>query len=336
MLNWITHIEWNNPWNLLLLLLLPAIWWKFKDTSSPFQNYLEYPSILYLPKKETFKAKLYKFSPKILYLALAIFIIALARPQYILREQKVDAEGIDIFLVMDLSSSMLSQDFEPNRLEVSKSVANDFIQKRSYDRIGLIGFAGEGFTQCPLTVDHLVLNSLLQQLDCGKLEDGTAIGMGLACAINRLKEDSVTASKVIILLTDGMNNVGEISPEVAAELAKLYNIKIYSIGVGTNGEAYSPIGRNPSGQYVFGMTPVTIDEALLTQISQSTGGKYYRATNKKQLTEIYKEIDRLEKTKITVQVFKRYDEEFKIFVIVGLILLLGFFIIHQYSNPLMP
>lgn len=226
-----------------------------------------------------------------------IFILAMARPQWVLREEKLKQMAL-IFLVMDLSSSMLSQDFNPNRLEVSKLVAKDFIDKRSYDRIGLVGFSGEGFTQCPLTVDHNVLNHLLGQLECGYLEDGTAIGMGLSTAVNRLKEDSLTSSKVIILITDGVNNAGEISPDLAAELAKVYKIKIYSIGVGSTGEAYSPIGRQANGEFVFGMAPVNIDEGLLSKISTYTGGKYYRATNTEQLKEIYGEIDALEKQKL--------------------------------------
>ena len=335
-MNWITHIEWNNPWGFLMLLVIPYLWWRFRNNTHKLGTYLNFPSLNQVPKSNSFKLRIFSFTPYLLYIALASFIIAFARPQYILRQEKVEAEGIDIFLVMDLSSSMLSQDFDPSRLEVSKLVAMDFVNKRSYDRIGLVGFAGEGFTQCPLTVDHLVLNNLLQQLDCGKLEDGTAIGMGLSCAINRLKEDSITNSKVIILLTDGVNNTGEVTPELAAEMAKLYYIKIYSIGVGSNGEAYSPIGRDPQGKYVFGMVPVTIDEGLLNQISNSTGGKYYRATNLTQLKDIYQEIDQLEKTKITVQIFKRYDEEYRIFVIIGFILLILYYFIHQILNPLMP
>ncbi|MEP7197869.1 MAG: VWA domain-containing protein [Saprospiraceae bacterium] len=335
-MNWISHIEWNNPWAFVLLLVIPIFLWYFRKSSKIPVAYLSYPTLEYLPKSNSLRLRIYRFLPFVSYCSLILFIIALARPQYILREEKIDAEGINIFLVLDLSSSMLSQDFEPNRLEVSKNVATDFLNKRSYDRIGIVGFAGEGYTQCPLTVDHLILNNLLKQLQCGRLEDGTAIGMGLATAINRLKEDSLTHSKVIILLTDGVNNAGDITPDLAAEMAKLYNIKIYSIGVGNNGEAYSPIGRNPNGDYVFGMVPVNIDEQLLTQISQSTGGKYYRATNLEQLKEIYSEIDRLEKNKITVQVFKRYSEEYRLFVLIGFILLITAYFLKRVLNPLMP
>lgn len=333
-MNWFSHIEWNDPVWLWLLLTIPVYIWYSRHNFYRHDAYLNFPELAYLSKKRSWKIVLYQNLNVFLWLAIIFYCIALARPQYILRQEKIDAEGIDIFLVMDLSSSMLSQDFDPNRMEVSKKVAIEFINKRSYDRIGLVGFAAEGFTQCPLTVDHLVLNNLLKQLDCGKLEDGTAIGMGLACAINRLKDDSLTKSKVIILLTDGVNNAGDISPDLAAEMAKLYNIKIYSIGVGSNGEAYSPVGKNPGGDYVFGMVPVNIDEGLLSQLSSSTGGKYYRATNLNQLKEIYQEIDQLEKTKVTVQVFKRHSEEFRIFVWMGMICLILFFILRNYLSPI--
>ncbi len=335
-MNWLTHIEWYNPWYLLLLLVIPILWWYFRNSFIKPNSYFIYSDTTRLIIKQTLTIKIYRFLPYLLFISLGFFIIAMARPQYILREEKIEAEGIDIFLVMDLSSSMLSQDFEPNRLEVSKSLAIEFMNQRYYDRLGIVGFAGEGFTQCPLTVDHTVLNNLINELQCGNLEDGTAIGMGLATAINRLKEDSVTQSKVIILLTDGVNNAGEVPPSLAAELAQTFKIKIYSIGVGSNGEAYSPIGKNPNGEYVFGLSLVQIDEQLLSEISTSTGGKYYRATNKEQLKEIYKEIDRLEKNKINVKVFKRNTEEFRVFVWIGSVLLGLFFLMRIILNPLMP
>lgn len=335
-MNWLTHIEWSHPWFLLLLLIIPLLIWNFRKTRNFFSNYLIYPDTRFISSANNWKIHLFKCLPYFMYAALAFFIVAMARPQYILREEKVEAEGIDIFLVLDLSSSMLSQDFEPNRLEVSKKLAIEFLDRRYYDRLGIVGFAGEGFTQCPLTVDHTILNSLVQEMDCGNLDDGTAIGLGLATAINRLKEDSLTQSKVIILLTDGVNNAGEISPQLASELAQTYKIKIYSIGVGSNGEAYSPIGRNSNGEYVFGMVPVNIDEQLLNQISAQTGGKYYRAANKEQLKEIYQEIDRLEKNKINVKIFKRNSEEYKVFVWIGIFFLLAFFILKHLITPLIP
>lgn len=336
-MSWFSHLEWESPWWLLALLVIPYLLWTYRGRTLGRQAvFLYYPDATLLGEGTGLRTRLYRYSPLLLHLALASVILALARPQYILRQEKIDAEGIDIFLAMDLSSSMLSRDFDPNRLEVSKAVAADFVSRRSYDRIGLVGFAAEGFTQCPLTVDHVVLNSLLGQLECGRLEDGTAIGMGLSCAINRLRDDSLTRSKVIILLTDGVNNAGDITPELAAEMAGLYGIRIYAIGVGSNGEAYSPVGKSMDGEYVFGMAPVNIDEALLTQLSESTGGKYYRATNPDQLKEIYQEIDRLEKTRITVQVFKRHSEEFRWFAGLACISVLMFVSLRLWLNPLMP
>jgi Ca-activated chloride channel family protein len=247
-------------------------------------------------------------------------IVALARPQLTLKEEQIKAEGIDIMLAMDLSSSMLAQDFKPDRLTVSKVVASDFVDKREYDRIGLSVFAGESFTQCPLTTDHRVVKDFLGGLTCGILDDGTAIGMGLASAVNRLK-DSEAKSKVVILLTDGVNNSGYIKPLTAAEIAREIGVRVYTIGVGSIGEAVSPISRRSNGTYVFGIARVEIDEALLAEIAQMTGGKYFRATTAEGLEEIYREIDRLEKTEMDIKVMRRYSEEFRFFLWLGLGLL---------------
>jgi Ca-activated chloride channel family protein len=328
-------MEWESPWFFLLLLVLPWIWYRLVRKSETTTNAIEFPSLNYFGQRSNWKSLAYKWMPYLRITAIVFFIIALARPRWILKEEKINAEGIAIFLTMDLSSSMLSKDFDPNRLEVSKAVAVDFISKRPYDRIGLTAFSGEAYTQCPLTTDHEALKVLLNELRCGLLEDGTAIGMGLACSINRLKEDSAK-SKIIILLTDGVNNAGDISPALAADLAKTFNIKIYSIGVGTNGEAYSPIGKSQHGEYVFGMAPVNIDEQLLTQISSLTGGKYYRATNVEKLKEIYKEIDQLEKTKIEVRYIKRYSEEYRWFLIFGLLLIAGEWILRMTILRILP
>lgn len=321
MLMILDRLQWETPWFLILLLIIPFLVYRNWKSAAATDQVLLFPSIRHFPVQKTWRLVLYKILPYLRLLALVLLILALARPRWLLKEEKIDAQGISIFLAMDLSSSMLSQDFQPNRLEVSKQVAVDFISKRPYDRMGLTAFSGEAFTQCPLTTDHNALIELMEELQCGFLEDGTAIGMGLASSVNRLREDSAK-SKIIILITDGVNNVGDISPGVAAELAKMYGIKIYSIGVGTNGEAYSPIGRSQHGEYVFGMAPVTIDEKLLTEISQMTGGKYYRATNMENFREIYTEIDRLEKTKIEVRYVKRFSEEYRIFLIAALILLI--------------
>lgn len=317
----LNRFEWSSPWILAFLLVIPLLAYRLYRNHHAVVNGLYYPNIQRLPTQRSWKLRLFKLLPLLRLLTLCFMILALAGPRWLLKEEKINAEGISIFMVMDLSSSMLSQDFEPNRLEVSKLLAVDFIAKRPYDRIGLTAFSGEAFTQCPLTTDHDALKSLLMELKCGLLEDGTAIGMGLASAINRLHDDT-SKSKVIILITDGVNNAGDISPAVSAELAKSYQIKIYSIGVGTNGEAYSPVGRSPHGEYVFGMAPVNIDEELLKQISQYTGAKYYRAINAAQFAEIYSEIDQLEKTKIDVKYIKRYSEEFRFFLWIAVTLLL--------------
>lgn len=254
-------------------------------------------------------------------LSLSLLIVAMARPQLTLTEEKVEAEGIDIMLAIDLSSSMLSRDFQPDRISVSKMVAKEFVEKRPYDRLGLAVFSGEAFTQCPLTTDHLILTDFLESIQVGMLTDGTAIGMGLATAVNRIK-NSESKSKVVILLTDGVNNQGYIDPITAAQIAKEYGVSVYTIGVGTEGMALSPVNRRLNGQYSFGMAKVEIDEALLEEISKLTGGKYYRAIDRESLEQIYEEINELEKTKIEVNVFKRYKEEFRRFLIFGLLLLL--------------
>jgi Ca-activated chloride channel family protein len=221
---------------------------------------------------------------------------------------------------MDLSSSMLAQDFPPNRLEVSKQVAADFVSKRPYDRIGLVVFAGESFTQTPLTTDHSIVIDFLAGLQVGNLQDGTAIGMGLATAVNRLKE-SPAESKVIILLTDGVNNTGYQSPELAARIAKEYGVRVYTIGVGSIGETLAPVSVRGDGSYVFGVAKVEIDEALLRQIAEMTDGRYFRATSAQGLQEIYTTIDELEKTEIETTVIRRYSEEFGRFALLALIFL---------------
>jgi Ca-activated chloride channel family protein len=240
-------------------------------------------------------------------IAIALLIIVLARPQKIDKYQDVTTEGIDIVLTQDISGSMLSRDFKPDRLEAAKNIATEFISGRPYDRIGLVVFSGVSFTQCPLTTDHAVLINLLREIQSGMIEDGTAIGMGLATAVNRIK-DSQAKSKVIILLTDGVNNRGEIAPETAAEIAKTFGIRVYTIGVGTHGMAPYPV-QTPFGiQYQD--IPVEIDEAILQKIAETTGGKYFRATDNDSLEKIYKEIDKLEKSKIDVKQFSRKEEKY--------------------------
>jgi Ca-activated chloride channel homolog len=240
-------------------------------------------------------------------LAITLLIIVLARPQATDKFQNVSTEGIDIVLTLDISGSMLARDFRPDRLEASKNVATEFISGRPYDRMGLVVFSGESFTQCPLTTDHAVLINLLREIQSGMIEDGTAIGMGLATAVNRIK-DSEAKSKVIILLTDGVNNRGEIAPATAAGIAKTYGIRVYTIGVGTQGMAPYPV-QTPYGIQYQDM-PVEIDEAILKEISQTTGGKYFRATDNNKLVQVYREIDKLEKSKIDVRQFSRKEEKY--------------------------
>jgi|GEM_PF-5149 len=312
-----SDFEFQHPWFLLLFLLLPLMWyWKYRMKTNKDSS-MTFPHVGSIDDLVSVKSILVKYLPMLRYLGLAALVIALARPRLVLKEEEVKAEGIDIMLVMDLSSSMLARDFNPDRLTVSKEMAKKFIDKRPYDRIGLVVFAGESFTQSPLTTDHRIVKEFLTSLESGMLEDGTAIGMGLASAVNRLKT-SETESKVVILLTDGVNNAGYVKPMTAAEIAKELNVKTYTIGVGSMGEAISPISRRSDGRYVFGVSRVEIDEELLTEISELTGGQYFRATNEVGLEQIYTEIDRLEKTEIEVSVFKRYSEEFRRFLIFGL------------------
>ncbi len=240
-------------------------------------------------------------------LIIALLIVILARPQSTNKWEDSKTEGIDIVIALDISSSMLARDFKPDRLEASKDVAVEFIAGREYDRIGLVVFSGESFTQCPLTTDHAVLINLFQEIKQGLIEDGTAIGMGLATSINRLK-DSEAKSKVVILLTDGVNNMGSIDPITAAQIAKSLGIRVYTVGVGRNGFAPYPVPTMFGVQYQN--MEVKIDENMLKEIASLTDGKYFRATNNQKLVDIYKEIDKLEKSKVEVKKFSSKNDEF--------------------------
>ncbi|MBP8976376.1 MAG: VWA domain-containing protein, partial [Bacteroidetes bacterium] len=247
-------------------------------------------------------------------LAIAFFIVALARPQSISSKQNISTEGIDIVLVLDVSGSMLAEDFSPNRLEAAKQVASDFIDGRSNDRIGLVIFSAESFTQCPLTLDYPVLKNLLKDVKNGMIADGTAIGLAIANGVNRLK-DSKAKSKVMILLTDGVNNRGEIDPITAAKIATTYGIRIYTVGVGAQGQAPYPV-ETPFG-IRRQMVPVDIDEKVLTEVASLTGGKYYRATDNRTLKAIYQEIDKLERSKIEVTAYRRYTDLYGSWLVLG-------------------
>jgi Ca-activated chloride channel family protein len=250
---------------------------------------------------------------------LSLIIVCLARPQSSDSWQNQTIEGIDIMIALDMSSSMLARDFQPDRLGAAKAVATEFVSGRQYDRIGLVVFSAESFTQCPLTTDRAVLINLFQNLQMGMLEDGTAIGLGLANAVSRLK-DSEAKSKVVILLTDGENNRGEIAPITAAEIAKTFGVRVYTIGIGTMGTAPYPV-QTPFGVQLRDME-VKIDEKTLQEIANITDGKYFRATNNRTLTEIYKEIDRLERSKIENKEFSKKNEEYRRYAIGALILAL--------------
>lgn len=269
-------------------------------------------------KKPSFKIILKHIFFGFQVIAVILMIFALARPQSANNWQNVETEGIDIVISLDLSGSMLAQDFKPNRLEASKNIAAEFINNRKNDRIGLVIFSATSFTQCPLTTDHAALINLFNSVKFGFLEDGTAIGDGLSTAVLRIK-DSNAKSKVIILLTDGVNNTGSIDPMTAAEIAKTYGIRVYTIGVGTLGQAPYPV-PTPFGTQIQ-MMKVEIDEPLLTKIADITGGKYFRATNNEKLRQIYQEIDKMEKTKILVHEYHKRKEEFFPWVLAATILL---------------
>lgn len=305
---------------LLLLVLIPLIgWYVWKNRD--IQASLQISTLKSFGRVGQNKIDIIRHIPFALRMvAITMVVFILARPQSTNKLESRTTEGIDIITAIDISGSMLAQDFKPDRLEAAKQVAVQFISGRTNDKIGLVIFAGESFTQCPLTTDHAVLINLFNDIRTGMLEDGTAIGMGLATAVSRIK-DSKAKSKVVILLTDGMNNRGDIAPITAAEIAKKFNVRVYTIGVGTIGTAPYPI------QTVFGIQyqqqEVKIDEEVLTQIAQMTGGKYFRATNNKKLEEIYTEIDKMEKTRVDVQEYTKRKEEYLIFAMIAIVALLA-------------
>ncbi len=315
------NIEFANPEFFWLLALLPLalLWYVFKRKEQTAS--LRISSIQGFTK-EGILPKLKPLLFVLRLLALAAIIIAMARPQTEdISTRTKTTKGIDIVMAIDVSSSMLARDLKPNRLSALKKVAADFIKKRPNDRIGLVAYAGEGYTKTPITSDKSIVLNALKEITYGQLNDGTAIGMGLATSVNRLKE-SKAISKVIILLTDGVNNSGFIEPQTAADLAIEYDIKTYTIGLGTNGNALSPIAYNADGSFRYGMRQVEIDEKLLKDIAKSTGGKYFRATNNEKLKDIYDEINKLEKTEIEEFKYYKYEEKFRSWVLLAGALLL--------------
>lgn len=312
-------ISFAYPWVLYFLIIVPLmiVWYWFKGKKKQ-------PSITY-SSLNVFKNIAFSWRERFRHitiilraLAVALLIIALARPQNFSSGENIYTEGIDIAMVLDISGSMLAEDLKPNRIEAAKNVIKNFIQGRTSDRIGLVIFARDSFTQCPLTVDYSVLLNLLRQVKSGMIEDGTAIGNAIANGVNRLK-DSKSKSKIIILLTDGVNNSGEVDPVFAAQIAKTFGIRIYTIGVGTKGKAPYPV-QTPFGTR-YQMIPVEIDESVLKQISSITGGEYFRATDNKTLNAIYDKIDKLEKSRVEITSYRNARELFYPWLGAGLFLL---------------
>lgn len=315
-----SNIEFSNKnffW--LFLIFIPLIIW-YIWRHRKFVAYMGISSLdVFEGIKKPIRYWLRHFLFVLRLLALTFLIIVLARPQSFDKWEESKTEGVDICLVLDVSGSMLAEDFKPNRIEAAKTIGAEFVSSRPNDRMGLVVFSGEAYTQCPLTIDHGQLINLFSQIKSGFIEDGTAIGMGLATAVNRLK-NSKAISKVIILLTDGVNNRGEISPLTAAEFAKQYGIRVYTVGIGKNGMAPYPFKTN-IGTIVYQNVEVEIDEKVLKEISNQTGGKYFRATNNDKLREIYKEIDQMEKTILEVKSYSRPKEEYQYFLVLAFIFL---------------
>ncbi|MGY8945797.1 MAG: vWA domain-containing protein [Flavobacteriales bacterium] len=315
------EITFYNPEFLWLLILLPGLVFVNIKISKKKTSKLKISSIKEFDLK-SLKIKIYPILDIFRYLAISMLILGLSRPQIVdVSTQTKTSKGIDIVIAVDVSSSMLAQDLSPNRLDALKEVAKEFINDRTNDRIGLVVYAGESYTKTPVTSDKSIIIKSLDEIKFdGVIEDGTAIGMGLATAVNRLK-NSKAKSKVVILLTDGVNNSGFIDPNTAADLALSYEIKTYTIGLGTNGNALAPIAINPNGTFRFGLTKVEIDEKLLESIAKKTGGLYFRATDNKRLKDIYEEINKLEKTEVEEFKYTNAKEKYRIFVIISFVLI---------------
>ncbi|MBP6286755.1 MAG: VWA domain-containing protein [Ferruginibacter sp.] len=312
--NYFKNISFGQPWFFALLVLVPVLifWYVRKGNARQGSVIISDASA---PGLSSWRSSL-RHLPFMLRLLAVLFIIAaMARPQTMYEEQNAEGEGLDIVLCIDVSGSMTAQDLTPNRLEAAKTVAIDFVNKRLTDRIGIVIFSGESFTQCPITTDHRVLISAIENIRNGLLEDGTAIGSGLGTSVDRLRS-SKTKSKIVILLTDGENNGGLIDPQTAKEIAKAFQVKVYTIGVGTDGYAPQPV-NTPMG-VVMQQGKVSIDEKLLKEIAAETGGKYFRAKDNEGLAGIYTEIDQLEKSKVEISTRTRYTEKFFPFVIAAL------------------
>ena len=323
------NIVFANPEFFWVLLLLPLmlLWYWFWNKKS--QANVTFSTTIAFKKTKSWSDALYHLLFVLRMIAIALIVVALARPQTHSENAKTKiTDGIDIVMAIDVSASMLSQDLKPNRFEALKKVASQFVKDRPNDRIGLVIYAGESYTKTPVTTDKSIILNALSEITYGQIEDGTAIGMGLATAVNRLKE-SKAKSRVIILLTDGVNNTGFIDPQTAAELAAEYGIKVYTVGIGTNGMALSPYALNADGSIIYRMQQVDIDEPLMKKIAQVTKGRYFRATNNQKLQQIYDEINQMETTKIEEFKYTEVDEKFRWWVLVaGFLLLLEFVLKH--------
>ena len=315
-------IYFANPNYLWLLLVLPAVilWYFF--TWRKAQPELKMSSLSSFSKQKSFLSLIYPMLFVFRIFAMTLIIFAIARPQTVdVSTRTKTNNGIDIVMAIDVSSSMLAQDLKPDRLSALKRVVATFVDDRTSDRIGLVVYAGESYTKTPITSDKSIIKGALREISYqGLIEDGTAIGMGLATSVNRLK-DSRAKSKVIILLTDGVNNSGFIDPKIATELAVEFGIKTYTIGLGSNGTALAPVGILPNGEFQYALTKVEIDEALLKEIASSTGGIYFRATNNKKLEEIYEEINKLEKSEVEEFKYYNYAEKYRLLIILALVLI---------------
>lgn len=319
----IAAMTFADPLWLLLFLFVPVLIWRYGRTVRRRYVSLQVPIAYALGTRRTWRTQLRRTLPIFRWSALGFLAVGMARPQRLWQEEKIKAEAVDIVLTMDISPSMLTKDFQPDRLTVSKKLASEFVEKRPHDRLGLVAFSAEAFTNCPLTADREVVKNFIRTLQIGKLEDGTAIGMGLATAVNRLK-DSPAASKIVIFLTDGENTVPNayIQPLDAAEIARALGVRVYTIGIGTDGQALAPVARDSyTGQYEFDLRETHLNTELLQKIAAMTGGQSYRAFDAEDLKNIYAEIDRLEKTEIEVTTQQRKTELFHWFASVAAVLL---------------
>ena len=324
-----------NPGYLLLgLLLVPILLWYWHEMRKADASVQISDTTTLARQPRSLRVWLLHVPFVLRVAAIVLLSIALARPQLTNKWSSESTEGIDIMMALDISGTMLAEDLKPNRLEAAKDVASEFVKNRPNDQIGLVVFAGESFTQCPLTTDHAVLVNLFQSVEYGMIEDGTAIGLGLANAVNRMK-DSETKSKVVILLTDGSNNRGDIAPQTAAEIAKTFGIRVYTVGVGSYGQARVPV-QTPMGRQYMTMDS-EFDEGTLRRIAETTGGQYFRATDNNSLKQIYEQIDQLEKTKLRVREYSKHTENFMPYLIAALACLLlevilRYFVLRTISN----